>query len=98
MAAADYGLRETVVKEIVSLAEKNRVEKLVLFGSRAKGDYTRSSDIDLAVYGGNVDAFALEAEETVETLLFFDVIDMSAPLSPRFRNQIEGGVVLYEKV
>ena len=33
---------------------KHQVEKVILFGSRARGDYGRASDIDLAVYGGNI--------------------------------------------
>ena len=93
-----YGLKPTVIDEIISAAQRNGVQKLILFGSRAKGTYSRASDIDLGVYGGNVWGFHAEAEETVPTLLRFDVIDMGRPLSPDFRKQIEEGVVLYEEV
>ena len=93
-----YGLKPTVIDEIISAAQRNGVQKLILFGSRAKGTYSRVSDIDLGVYGGNVREFYAEAEETVPTLLRFDVIDMGRPLSPDFRKQIEEGVVLYEEV
>lgn len=96
--AADYGLKEHVITEILALAQKHKLDKLVLFGSRSKGSYSRSSDIDLAVYGGDPDGFATDAEETVNTLLFFDVIDMNQHLSPDFLQQIENGIVIYEKV
>lgn len=36
------------------LAEKYNIEKVILFGSRARGDYKRASDIDLAVQGGDI--------------------------------------------
>ena len=98
MSAADYGLKENVVADIIALAQKHGLEKLVLFGSRARGAYSRASDIDLAVYGGNVNGFAADAEETVNTLLFFDVIDMARQLTPQFLEQIQQGVVLYEKI
>ena len=95
---ATYGLKEHVINEIISAARRSGVQKLVLFGSRAKGNYSRASDIDLAVYGGNAALFAEEAEETVSTLLRFDVVDMGGHLSANFRKQIEEGIALYEKI
>ncbi len=93
-----YGLKPEVLAEIVALARRFGVQRLILFGSRSKDTYSRASDIDLAVCGGDAAGFALEAEETVPTLLRFDVVDMSRSLSPAFREEIEKGVVLYEKV
>ena len=98
MNSADYGLKQNVIEELITLAQKYQVERLVLFGSRARGTYSRASDIDLAVYGGDVNDFALDAEETVQTLLRFDVMDMGGKLSPKFREQVDQGVILYEKV
>ena len=37
--------------QLTALAAKHGAQKLVLFGSRARGDHTERSDIDLAVYG-----------------------------------------------
>ncbi len=45
------GIREQVLEEIRDLAEKYHLKKVILFGSRARGDYRRTSDIDLAVTG-----------------------------------------------
>ena len=44
--------------EICDLAEKYHIQKVILFGSRARGDFKRTSDIDLAVEGGEVESFA----------------------------------------
>ena len=93
------GIREQVIEEICALARKYGVEKVILFGSRARGDYQRASDIDLAVLGGDIMRFALDVDEETSTLLEFDVIDLSLPLQERFLDSIkEEGIVLYEKV
>lgn len=52
------GIKPEVIREIRDLARTYGVEKVVLFGSRARGDYHRVSDIDLAIMGGNKAAFA----------------------------------------
>ena len=93
------GIKEQVIKEIISLAEKHAVEKLILFGSRARGNYHRASDIDLAVYGGDVTAFSLDVEESTSTLLTYDVVDMNKKHQDYFVESIEKeGKVLYEKI
>ena len=51
-------------------------KKVILFGSRARGDYHRASDIDLAVEGGRVTDFILDVNDTTSTLLKFDVVDL----------------------
>ena len=50
----DTGISARVIEEIRQLAEKYSIEQVLLFGSRARGDYRRTSDIDLAVRGGDV--------------------------------------------
>ena len=36
---------------------------IILFGTRARGDFKRTSDIDLAVSGGDFCRFALDVDE-----------------------------------
>lgn len=52
-----YDLSERLVGEICRFARSAGVEKIVLFGSRARGNNTERSDVDLAVYGGDFDSF-----------------------------------------
>ena len=93
------GIEEQVIKEIILLAEKYGIAKVLLFGSRARGDYHRASDIDLAVYGGDVDRFALDVEEYTSTLLMYDVIDMNKEHQNVIVESIKKeGKILYEKV
>ena len=99
--STNKNLPERAAADIRRLAKKHGVEKVVLFGSRARGTHGPKSDIDLAVYGGrdNIAAFAGAVEDEAWTLLPFDLIDMNAPLSGEFAAGIEReGVVLYEKV
>ncbi len=76
------GIRPEVIEELRRLAGEYGIRKMVLFGSRARGDYRRDSDIDLAVSGGNIDLFRLAAEEDTSTLLQYDVIDLDNTASP----------------
>ena len=55
---ADYSIDE--MKRIISpIAEKYGVDRIFLFGSRARGDNTAQSDIDLRVDRGKAKGFAL---------------------------------------
>jgi uncharacterized protein len=93
------GIREQVIKEITDFAKKYDVTKVVLFGSRARGDFKRTSDIDLAASGGNFDRFALDVNEETSTLLMFDIVDLDREMQPELREAIEKeGKILYEKV
>ena len=92
-------IREQVIEEIRILAEKYQIEKIYLFGSRARGDYHRTSDIDLAVSGGDFDRFALDIDEDTSTLLKFDIVDLNRIVHPELLDAIQKeGRVLYEKV
>ena len=92
------GIKPFVLEEIRSLAEKHGIEKVILFGSRARGDYKERSDIDLAFIGGNTTGFSLDVDEETSTLLMFDLVDLSEAVSPELLDSIRReGVVIYEK-
>lgn len=93
------GIKEQVINEIIDLAKKHNIEKVILFGSRARGDYHRASDIDLAVYGENITEFALDVEDMTSTLLTFDVVDMKKEIQKELAESIrKEGQILYEKI
>jgi predicted nucleotidyltransferase len=46
------GIKPIVLDEIRTLAQKYHVKKVILFGSRARGDFKKTSDIDIAVAEG----------------------------------------------
>ena len=68
--------------KFVSLQKKYHLNRVILFGSRARGDYWRASDIDLAVSGGDITRFSLDVEEETSTLLTYDVVNLDETVSP----------------
>ena len=87
------------MEQLRQLAERHHITKAVLFGSRARGDFRRESDIDIAVIGGEPDLFRLDAEEETDTLLQYDVVNLDHPLQQGLREAIEREeIVIYEKV
>lgn len=51
-----FGLSDTVVKELQDVFHRHaNIEKVLIFGSRSKGNYRAGSDIDLAVVGNGID-------------------------------------------
>lgn len=93
------GIKPIVIEEITMIAEKYGITRVVLFGSRARGDYHRASDIDLALLGGDVDRFALDVDEETSTLLEYDIVDLNQSIPEKLRKAIEQeGKVIYEKV
>ena len=95
----DYSLSETLKVEIIDLALQCQLDKVILFGSRSRGDNRERSDIDLAIQGGDTVAFAASADEDIPTLLMFDVVDLDKPVQKELLEEIrKDGVVIYEKV
>lgn len=93
------GIDDSIEQDIISIAIKNDIKKLILFGSRARGDFKSTSDIDLAVEGGNISAFAVQVDEEVSTLLEFDIINLDGRVQKELLESIRReGVLLYEKI
>ena len=92
------GIKPEVLQEIIQLAKQNNVKQVILFGSRARGDYKKRSDIDIAFRGGNSSCFILSVDEETSTLLEFDVIDLDKPVREELLQSIvEEGILIYEE-
>lgn len=81
----------TIYRQLAQLARRHGAARLVLFGSRARGDNRPGSDIDLAVYGmphKERGTFWVEAEE-LPTLLKLDILHMDAVEDVALRANIE---------
>ena len=92
---------QRIFKQIADFARQYSVDKIILFGSRARGTNRPKSDIDIAVYGcKNFRDFYFDINEKVETLLTFDIINMDEKnISTDLLNEIRrDGVVIYEKI
>lgn len=89
---------EELYNQLAALAHRYGARRLVLFGSRARGDNRYNSDIDLAVYGmpeSRRAEFWLDCEE-LPTLLKFDIVHITEGMDSAFLANIEReGVTLY---
>lgn len=94
-----YNLPERVERDIIKIAKKNSVKKVILFGSRARGTNSERSDIDLAISGGNALDFYYDIKEKTWTLLMFDVVELDRGISEELQTEINrDGVILYEEI
>ena len=44
---ANTGIKTEVIDEIISFAKKHDIHCVILFGSRARGDFKRTSEFDI---------------------------------------------------
>lgn len=92
-----------LVKEIQTIAAKYpSVQKVVLFGSRARGDNRSNSDIDLAVWADEDfkgrGAFSFDIDD-IRTLLKIDLAIIQPHTDQDFLANIQkDGVLLYERL
>lgn len=89
-------LKAQYYKDIVKVCKDYGCTSVVLFGSRARGDNTEVSDIDIAVAGAlNFDRLSMELKYNEFTLLDIDVVNLDSDISKELRNRIErDGVAL----
>lgn len=75
-----FGLSDTVIKELQEVFRRHaNIEKVLIFGSRSKGNYRPGSDIDLAVIGKDLDysqLLEIRCEiDDLELLYSIDLLD-----------------------
>jgi predicted nucleotidyltransferase len=98
-----YGLPDRTVEQIcVVLAQYPAVDRAVLYGSRAKGNYKPGSDIDLTLDGADLTpGLCATIAEALDDLLLPYTIDLSvfAELKhPELEAHIQRvGVVFFER-
>lgn len=97
------GVSERFIHELLQYCSSNSlIEKVVLFGSRARGDHQQTSDIDLAIYTRN-------ATHSQQNLIEFDMKEMSTALKmdivftnrltkeKLISNILKDGMIIYEQ-
>jgi predicted nucleotidyltransferase len=99
-----YGLREEDLRYITeTIAAYPAVQRAVLFGSRAKGNWKIGSDIDLALVGKTVDwsvvsDIHMKLEEEGPMPYLVDVIDYGTINNSELKAHIDRvGIVLFER-
>jgi len=95
-----YGLPEDVFSEILGVLRRYpEIECAKIFGSRAKGNYKRYSDIDIAIYAGS-SAFVKNIKQDLDDLYViynFDVVDYNMLSNVELKAHIDRvGIVINE--
>ncbi len=77
-----YGLKQEILEQILDITRNYKQYKFKLFGSRARGDYKRTSDIDIAIFENVVkeDEYKIRNE--------FDELDIIYQVDLVFVNEI----------
>lgn len=97
-----FGLSETVIKELQDVFKKHaNIKRVLIFGSRSKGNYRAGSDIDLAVIGNDIDynlLLDINCEiDDLELLYSVDLIDYNKKIGTAIGDHIDRvGQVFYE--
>lgn len=93
-------LDKVILNEIIEISKKHsEINKVILFGSRTRGDNGDRSDIDLAIYcEKSISDFIEDIENNTTTLLEFDFSDMKSVNDELFIEQVnKEGIIIYEK-
>ena len=92
-------LDPAIKKDIIACCKKYNANKVILFGSRARGDNGPYSDIDLAIEGADdFDHLYADLKYNEFTLLDMDIINLNDNISePLMRDISTDGCILYEK-
>lgn len=100
---AKYGLNREDRAQIISvILARKKAEKIVLFGSRARNIFGRTSDIDLAIVGKSwtdrdVNIVKNELEERIKTPLEFDIVNFYGIGKKSLKQNIaKEGITLYD--
>lgn len=95
-------LDEKIKNQIIKIAQNYEgVEKVILFGSRARGDALERSDIDLAIEAEKIaesdwlDLY-FQLQEELDTLLSIDVVWLTEASDELKTNIKREGCVLYD--
>lgn len=95
------GISSNLLNEIIRIISKYKnVEKAVIFGSRARGNFKKISDIDICIFGDDMthkemNLMEFEIKE-IDTPLDFDVINFKSISKDELKkNILNDGVEIY---
>lgn len=97
-----YGLSDSVIKELQNVFRRHaNIRKVLIFGSRSKGNYRTGSDIDLAIADSKIDyrqLLDIQCEiENLELLYSVDLLDYESKKGTPIGEHIDRvGQVFYE--
>jgi predicted nucleotidyltransferase len=79
MARIPEPIQDEINRYIFRIGKQIPIEKVILFGSYAKGDYSDNSDVDIAIFSKH---FAETEQKEAFLFLFMQTLDFKADLQP----------------
>lgn len=75
----NYGLTENTTQKILAVFNNSpEIEEVIIYGSRAKGNFRAGSDIDLVFKGHNLNSFIIgKIDQELDDLLLPYLFDLS---------------------
>lgn len=99
-----FGLQQQDIAEIIqTLKQYPAIEEAIIFGSRAKGNYKKGSDIDIALKGENLEydmvaALSFDLNEESSLPYYFDVVHFEEISEVKLTEHINRvGCLLYSR-
>ncbi len=96
-----YGIANDLLEDVKRILSNYPVDQALIFGSRARGDYISTSDIDLVIVGQNLDSTQLNLIKNdldcLNTIYSFDIINLKNINKEKLKQNIaEEGVLFYD--
>lgn len=73
-----FGLKKTIIHSINAVfSQYEKIDKVFIYGSRAKGNFKNGSDIDLTIIGNLTFSEQMQLENQLDDLLLPYKVDLS---------------------
>lgn len=99
-----YGLKPQDSAEIIQTLQKYpAIDEAIIFGSRAKGNHKKGSDVDIALKGENLDyemisTISFELNEESSLPYYFDIVHFDEITEKKLTEHIDRvGRLLYSR-
>ncbi|OFZ26733.1 MAG: hypothetical protein A2381_17235 [Bdellovibrionales bacterium RIFOXYB1_FULL_37_110] len=96
-----FGLKDLDIELIIKIIQKYpQIKKVILFGSRAMGNYKPGSDIDLAICGNKIDTILTklwgELENDTNLPYEIDLINLDDVKSEELKKHVaDHGILIF---
>lgn len=98
-----FGLKDSIIIKMKNVLSKyGEIEKALIFGSRARGNYKKTSDIDIAIFSHNITSTRLNLLrndfDELDIIYTVDIVDFYKVSKEELKNSImRDGIVIFSK-
>jgi len=89
----DFGLPHDVFEDVLdTIRSYSEIKSAKIFGSRAKGNYKRYSDVDIAIFsdtGTDLSSCIKDKLEDLDAIYYFDVLDYNKVSDTKIKEHID---------